>query len=193
MQKKKPINTAKIKQGSSEAFRDLFYNLYPRLVAFATRFVDDSTAEDLVQELFTSFWEKRTQIETKNITSFLFKWLQNNCLNYLKHKDIINNYKDTVLLAEERIAYNQEEPKTFKELEVKDLRKIIDQALIELPPKTQQAFRLSYLKELSHKEIAKQMNISVKTVDNHIYNAIKVLRIKMKDLFIFILMLYNIK
>ena len=193
MQKKKPINTAKIKQGSSEAFRELFYRLYPRLVAFATRFVDDATAEDLVQELFTSFWEKRKQIETENITSFLFKWLQNNCLNYLKHKDIVNNYKANILLAEERIAYNQEDLDTFKDLEAEDLRHIIEKALTQLPPKAQQAFRLSYLEELSHKEIAEQMNISVKTVDNHIYNATKVLRTLIKEIWILMFMLYNIR
>ena len=71
MQKPK-IDLEKVKQGDPDAFRDFFAFLYPKLKALACRFVDEETAEDVTQDVFTSYWERKHLIQADNIYSFLF-------------------------------------------------------------------------------------------------------------------------
>ena len=79
-----PYDLNKVKKGDKNAFRSFFGYFYPKLMALACRFVDSQVAEDLVQDVFASYWEKKHLIEADDIHSFLFKWLQNSCLNHTK-------------------------------------------------------------------------------------------------------------
>ena len=84
------IDIEKVRKGDHAAFKTFFECFYPKLMALACRFVDEQVAKDLVQEVFTSYWEQKKVIQPDNIQSFLFKWLQNSCLNHIKHQMIVD-------------------------------------------------------------------------------------------------------
>lgn len=165
------------------------------MMALACRFVDDQIAKDLVQDVFASYWEQKEYIEADNIRSFLYKWLQNRCLNYIKHQRIVEDYESRVRIAEARIAFLDTGTDTndvFRQVVAQDLREQIDLSLTKLSPKTAEAFRYCYFRDLSHKEIATIMNISVRTVETHIRHAILILREELKDLFILLFLLNHL-
>lgn len=185
------INTEKLRQGDPEEFRSFFELFYPKLMALACRFVDEHTAEDLVQEVFASYWEQKNKIQADNIHSFLFKWLQNKCLNYLKHQMITSEYEARVRIAEARINFLNENSDTndvFKQVADQDLRELVEISVKKLPPKCAQVFRLCYYHDLSHKEIAEVMDISPRTVEGHIRQATAFLRHELRDLLMLICM-----
>ncbi|MDH6356210.1 RNA polymerase sigma-70 factor [Parabacteroides sp. PF5-9] len=189
------INIDKLKQGDEETFRRFFTYFYPKLKAFACRFVDENTAEDLVQEVFTSYWEQKKKIEADNIRSFLFKWTQNKCLNHLKHKMVAEEYEAHLHIAQARMAFLDQmtdKNEVFRQIVDRDLRELIEEAVNKLPPKCAQAFRLCYYQEMSHKEIAQEMGISHRTVEGHIRQATRFLREDLSDILTLIFMFYNI-
>lgn len=190
-----PIDIQKVKEGDSTAFKSLFECFYPKLMALACRFVDEQVAKDLVQDVFASYWEQKKLIEADNIQSYLYKWIQNRCLNYIKHQMVVEEYEARVRVAEARIAFFTDRMDTndvLKQVINQDLRELIDISVKKLPPKTAEAFRLCYYHDLSHKEIAEVMNISHRTVETHIRNAILFLRKDLKDLLLLYLAFYHL-
>lgn len=185
------IDIDKVRKGDHVAFKTFFECFYPRLMALACRFVDEQVAKDLVQEVFASYWEQKIVIAPDNIQSFLFKWIQNSCLNHIKHQMIVDEYESRVRIAEARIAFLDENNDVLKSVINQDLREIIEISVQKLPPKCELVFRMAYYQDLSHKEIAQKMGISPRTVEGHIRQAIVFLREDLKDLFLLIFMLCN--
>lgn len=185
-----PIDIENARKGDEKAFRHLFVALYPGLKALACRFVDEQTAEDLVQEVFLSYWEQKNRIEAEDIRSFLFKCIQNSCLNYLKHRLVVEEYENKVRIAEARLAWmgeHSDDNEVIKSVISQDLHDIINTSIDKLPPKCAQAFRFCYFQDMSHKDIANAMNISHRTVEGHIRQAVLFLRDDLRPLFILIL------
>ena len=181
------IDIEKVRKGDHAAFKTFFECFYPKLMALACRFVDEQVAKDLVQEVFTSYWEQKKVIQPDNIQSFLFKWLQNSCLNHIKHQMIVDVYESCVRIAEARIAFwgeSTDSNDVLKSVINQDLREIIELSVNKLPPKCAQAFRLAYFHDISHKEIAEIMGISPRTVEGHIRQALAFLRKDLKGLFL---------
>lgn len=185
------IDIEKVRKGDHVAFKTFFECFYPRLMALACRFVDEQVAKDLVQEVFASYWEQKKVIAPDNIQSFLFKWIQNSCLNHIKHQMVVDEYESRVRIAEARLAFLDENNDVLKSVINQDLRQIIELSVHKLPPKCAQAFRMAYYQDLSHKEIAQKMGISPRTVEGHIRQALVFLREDLKDLFLLIFMLCN--
>lgn len=185
------IDIEKVRKGDHVAFKTFFECYYPKLMALACRFVDEQVAKDLVQEVFASYWEQKKAIKPDNIRSFLFKWVQNSCLNHIKHQMVVDEYESRVRIAKARITFLEENNDVLKSIINQDLRQIIELSVNKLPPKCAQAFRLAYFEDLSHKDIAKMMDISTRTVEGHIRQALAYLREDLKDLFILIFMLCN--
>lgn len=182
----------KVKLGDQKAFKDFFCHFYPKMMAVASRFVDEEEAKDLVQDIFCSFWEQRASLQAHDIASFLYKWLQNRCLNHLKHQEVVNAHKSEIRIAEERIRFMDEHSDCnpiFSQMQEQELRRRIEDAIDKLPPKCARAFRLFYFHEVSQKEIAQIMGISVRTVEGHIQQAMKLLKNELKDMSILIIWL----
>jgi len=157
-------------------------------MALSCRFVDEETAEDMVQDTFVAFWEQKDEVH--NAPAFLYKSIQNNCLNYIKHNRVVADYEQKVHIAESRaIFFNErtDENDVFKHLEYQDIRAKIDVALSKLPPRTAEAFRLYYFEEFSAKEVAKVMNISYRTVETHVQKALYSLRNELRDLYLYLI------
>lgn len=178
------ININKMRQGDHAAFRSFFEYFYPKMMALACRFVDEQVAKDLVHDTFTTYWEKKELIDAQNLQSFLYKCLQNSCLNYLKHQCVIEEYEAQIRIAKVRIDFlceSTDRNEVFEQIQDQNLHEIIENSVRKLPPRTAEAFRLCYYHGLSHKEIANVMNISSRTVETHIRHAILCLRDDLKD------------
>lgn len=176
-----------LREDDPEAFRQFFICVYPRLKAFACRFVDEYTAEDIVQGILTSYWENNKKIEAKNIGSFLIKCTQNKCLNHLKHQAVVKKHQAHVRVAEARIAFmdqRSDDNDVFKQTENRNIRECVEHSVNKLPPKCAEAFRLCYYRDLSHKEIAEEMGISLRTVETHIRRATLFLRKELRHMVI---------
>ncbi len=166
----------KIREGDEKAFEALFSAYYFILCLYATRLTKDATAaEEIVQELFVTLWERRTKINIESsVKNYLYRSVKNRCLNYLKHLKIeeIHNQK----IQKEKKSNIDEDFEYHGEL----LQKI-EESIASLPEKRREIFRLSRQEGLKYREISEKLNISMKTVETQIGLAIKMLREKLRD------------
>ncbi|MDH6303647.1 RNA polymerase sigma-70 factor (family 1) [Parabacteroides sp. PF5-5] len=175
-----------------ELFLQYFQQLYPRLMALSCRFVNEDVAKDMVQDAFVMLWEQKDRIQ--HVPTYLYKSVQNNCLNYIKHNHVVSDYAEKVRIAESRIQYLNEktdENEVIKQVEYLDIRSKIEEALNELPPRTAEAFRLYFFEELSAKEVAEVMDISHRTVEVHVRKALSFLRNNFQNLHILLPFLFH--
>ncbi len=189
------IDLEKVRQGDPKAFQDFFTLFYPKLKALACRYVNEETADDLTQDIFTSYWERKHLIQANNIYSFLFKWMQNNCLNRLRHQSVIEEYEIRIRMAEARKTYWERQLETndlLRKLMSEDLFEVIEHSVKKLPPKCAEAFRLCYYQNMSHKEAAEIMNISPRTVEGHIRSALAFLRGDLRKVLSVLYVFYSI-
>ncbi len=163
-------------ENDTKAYEILYYRYWPKLIDTAYRRLSSrQAAEDLVQDLFVNFYQRRAQIEfTTSIQSYL-----NQALKY----KILNEYR----AASTRTAYSNFFLNTVckndfaNPVEAKELTQKIETVLASLPEKCRQVFLLSRKEKLSNKEIAARLNISVSTVEKHIVKALKILRSSVSD------------
>lgn len=185
---------SQVKAGDLNAFKNFFEFFYPKLMALACRFVSDETAKDIVQEIFATYWEQKESIEADNIHSYLFKCVQNKCLNYLKHEMIVDEAH--IRIAEQRIlsiSSSSDSNDTLQNLITRDIYEVVESSVQKLPPRCAEAFRLCFFHDLPQKEVAVIMNISLRTVETHIRNAVAFLKTDLHDLLLLILLFYTKK
>lgn len=172
------IQIKSIQQGSEAAFEQVFKAYYSPLCQYAhTLLKDMDEAEEVVQGVFHSFWEKKNQLDIQiSLKAYLYKMVYNLCLNRLKHskiKDAYMNYNAA------QIKHN---PSFASDLaDANELKIKIEEAIESLPEQCRLIFRLSRFEELKYAEIASQLGISIKTVENQMGKALKVLRLKLAD------------
>ena len=160
-------------------YKLLFRKYYANLLFYATRIVGDEEAEDVVQDVFVELWRRRDTItEGEQIQAFLYRAVYTRALNVLKHRDIKNTYEAVVTeINQKRIEFYQPDSNdVVKRIEDRELRKELSEAINELPDKCKTVFRLSYLHDMKNKEIADTMGVSLRTVEAHMYKALKFLR-----------------
>jgi RNA polymerase sigma-70 factor, ECF subfamily len=149
-------------------FRELFEDHYRPLTIFAMKYVTvEDTAKEIVQQVFVNLWEtRRTLVIEKCARAFLYQCVKNACINFsrTKHQQIHFTDDFSTLVLEDDVL---ERMIATEELEQ------VYQAIEELPERCRVIFKLSRLKQLRHSEIAKKLNISVKTVENQIGHALK--------------------
>ena len=160
-----------IRQSDRSAFDELFRFLYPQLVYFAMRFTKQkASACDIVQDAFVIVWNRREEIDPKqSLKAYMFKIVKNRSINWTRKSDNNNEPIDecTIHLTSE----TEEVDNSASELSSR-FRVWINQ----LPERQQEAFELSRFDGLNHDEIAEVMNVSPKTVNNHIVAALSTLR-----------------
>ncbi|MBB2949560.1 MULTISPECIES: RNA polymerase sigma-70 factor [unclassified Sphingobacterium] len=169
----------------SRAFKSLFYTHYQSLCNYAFKYLSDhDESKDVVQEVLIRFWEiKRDMISDPAAKYYLFTAVRNRCITILRKK-IYNISTDELTLE---VA---DEP--YIEQPERDVQKLIQEAMDGLPPKCREVFTLSRVENLTYKQIAEKLNISIKTVENQMGKAIKHMRefIKKHAILILILLLY---
>jgi RNA polymerase sigma-70 factor (ECF subfamily) len=165
-----------LQEGDKKAFDRLFLKYYPRLCAYARQFVDFSDAEEVVQDVMVWFWENRLmQVFEVSLKSYLFKAVKNRCITLINRNELRKKIMDKVHKDMENV-YDDPDFYVVEELTCK-----IEEALQSLPATYREAFELNRFYQMSYKEIARQLNVSSKTVDYRIQQALKILRVKLKD------------
>ena len=163
--------------------RQIFRALYPSLSFYATRLVQDDEAEDIVQEAFMELWKRKEDIEDEShIKAFLYRIVYTRALNVIKHRTVVNNHADSVKKVTQFKLdyYDPEANDVMGYIEGLETRKQINDAISELPAKCREVFILSYQHDKKNKEIAEQLGISIRTVEVHLYKALKTLRTRLK-------------
>ena len=175
----------RVKQGDADEFRSFFEFLYPRLMGVACRFVDNEDAKDLVQDVFVDYWEQKNVMDVASISSYLYKSVQNKCLNHIKHQAVEESYAAQVKIAQSRMDYlarNTDDNDLFRQVSNQNLRELIEASVEKLPPKCQEAFRLCYFHEMTCRDAAEIMGLSPRTVEGHIQKAMLHLREDLRPL-----------
>ena len=167
-------------------FKTLYKSYYSKLMRFARYYtLCEEDAENIVQDVFVLLWEKKAVTENKVLlASYLFTMVKNRCLDYLKHKSIVEEYK---LYIEENHYYEVQSKVGSLQgmdsdvLDDEAIRKLLTNALETLPPRCREIFFKGKLEGMKYKEIAKEMEISEKTVENQMQIAMKKLSATLKD------------
>ena len=161
---------ARLTAGNHAAMDYLFDNYYNSLCNHALRLVKDATAaEDVVQEVMMTIWKKRTQINIESsLKAYLYRSVTNRSLNHLRDKrnqveEIEDKYLDVSADVEEKIYYNE-------------TQQIIMNEVNKLSPRCRQIFIMNRIDQMKYKEIAAELEISVKTVEHHIAKGLHILR-----------------
>lgn len=159
------------KAGEREAFTRIFHKYWTPLVLHANNFLkDEDMAQDIVQDLFTWMvkspdkWHIRTELKFYLYSAVRFK-----VLNAIKYEKTKSNYLESLI---DHVPVNHAD----SDFRLKELVKIIDAEILKMPPRMQEIFNLSRKQHLSHKEIAKLLNVSENTVRMQIKRALHVLR-----------------
>lgn len=169
----------RLKRDDKSAMDELFQYYYPRLYHFSRSILKiENEIDDILQDVFVKIWLNRHKISNaETFNSYIFTITKNEVLNFLRSKMRDQNFKDELLLRSVAEEYQSQNLVEFNEIKAG-----IDKIVEGLPEKRRQVFILSRTEGLSNKEIAQQMNISEKTVEDHITHAIKHLKSAMKDM-----------
>lgn len=162
-----------LKQGKKEIIKYLFDLYYDDLCIYAYKLIEkQEIAEEVVQDIFIYCWEKRNTITIKSsIKNYLSRAVKNQSINYLKSKYANLSFEEIDAGDKDSHSSNANGHIVYNELS-----ELANEAIKSLPERCGLIFRLSRTFGLTYKEIAEQLNISVKTVENQMIIALKRLR-----------------
>ncbi len=175
-----------IKLGDEKALEMLFHDYYEPLCQYAFSFLNDrEDAEEVVQNSFVRIWEKRKEISIQtSAKAYLYRMIRNSCLNEIQHQKVKSQHQELTKMDSSGMEQASDAMAIRGELEQK-----IRFAMEKLPEQCRIVFSLSRFEELKYKEIAAQLNISVKTVENQMGKALKIMRQELKEYLPLILLL----
>ena len=160
-----------IKAGNEESFRKIFHAYYEGLCQYAfTLLRDMDDAEDVVQSMFIKIWEKRETLTISHtIKSYLYKSVYHQCVNQFDRRAVRLKFQEK---NKEELASVVQNPEVFPN----ELEERIIAAINTLPKQCRIIFMMSRYQEMKYAEIAKELDISVNTIENQISKALKILR-----------------
>lgn len=171
-------NTLPLNWNTEAGFEALFRDLYTPLYRYAFGLLsDEMQAEEAVQDVFLRLWQQKDQlaIET-NLQAYLYRAVHNQSMNMLNHAKVKEKYQQ---YAQQRHPQYADGP--AQQMQARELQQQITKAMAKIPEKCRTVFHLSRQEELSYKEIADRLGLSVKTVENQVAKALKILRTELKD------------
>ncbi len=177
-----------IRQGDIKSFERVFNTYCENLVRYAESILKNTyEAEDIVQQLFVQCWAKRETLDVNtSLKSYLYKSTYNSCLNKIKQLGVRESY------AAYHLHVNQGQAgAASQQLEAKEAASAIQEAMNELPEQCRLVFKMSRFDQMKYQEIADELGISIKTVENQMGKALKHMRLKLKD-YIMVLLLFFI-
>lgn len=167
-----------IREGNERIFEETFRKYYQSLCNYANSILKEmDEAEEVVQNLFLSIWEKRSDLEINiSLKSYLYRAVHNHCLNRIKHLKVREEYQQYATNFYDASYESVSQTVMKNELETK-----IEEAIRKLPEQCRLIFRMSRFEELKYHEIAEQLELSPKTVENQIGKALKILRVELAE------------
>ncbi|PXV65033.1 RNA polymerase sigma-70 factor (ECF subfamily) [Dysgonomonas alginatilytica] len=174
-----------IRNDNTEAYRNLYSQFYAPLCMFALRYIQDSrVAEDCVQDVFLKIWKDRQKITiSTSVRSYLLTSVRNMCLNLIEKQKLELTYEQYILT-------NYDEYDAEDLYSVQELTLLIEKAIAKLPEKYQTVFRMSRFENLKNKEIAEQLNVSVKTVEAYMTKSLMMISVEVGKYYPVLLIIY---
>ncbi|OLA93731.1 MAG: RNA polymerase subunit sigma-70 [Candidatus Melainabacteria bacterium LEY3_CP_29_8] len=151
-------------------FENFYITWYSRVKYFARDYVlSDEEAENIAQDVFLEFYQKREELGFHiNLVAYLFTSVKNKCIDYLRRR-----------LMEQK--FDSLEAFNIEGLSEDNIKDIIEKALDTLPERCREIFVMSKIEGKKQKEIAEELNVSVKTIESQMTIAYKKLREEMKN------------
>jgi len=181
MGKKKKEKKLLIRVMSSDktAFKELFNNYHDTLFRFVFyKIQDQDISEDITQETFLRVWKSRSTLKpNKSFFSLIAKISSNLCYDHFRHQEVRKRHEPTII-NQSQSQYNSPEQEMISDTLQKSIEKIVNN---HLPEKCRKVFILSRIEKLPNNEIAQTLDISVRTVENQIYRALKILKKNLKN------------
>jgi RNA polymerase sigma-70 factor (ECF subfamily) len=184
------------KKGQESAF-EYFFNLYHNnILGFCVQFLNNQDeANGITQESFLNLWLNRENVTTINgIKSFLYTYAKSKCLNAIRHQKVKEKFKTETLNAKGR-ALDIEilESMNFDTLALTELEELIHKSIQELPDKTKKVFLKKRFENKKNQEIADELQVSIKSIEAHMTKALKILKYKLADYLLAILLTIILK
>lgn len=168
-----------IQAGDKKAFKALFERYSQGMFQYATRFLDEDSAKDIVQDSFYKIWTDKNISIKSSLSGYLFTIVRNFCLQKIEKDNVRQNYSNKKLFEakkDEILALNTNPLSDMIELE---LSLKYEKVLEKLPKKCAAVYKMSRFEEKSYQEIAEALDISTKTVEMHISKALDTIRAKL--------------
>jgi RNA polymerase sigma-70 factor (ECF subfamily) len=168
--------TVLLKKGDQAAFAEIYQRYKWVLFLHAVKRVGDrEQAKDIIQELFTALWDKRTELDLRSqLSGYLYTSVRNRVIKLYAHQQVKSDYITSLARS-----IDEDNCVTDHKVRQSNLAAIIEHEINELPERMREVFILSRKHNLSHKEIALQLGIEETTVKRQISNALKILRVKL--------------
>ncbi len=175
----------RLRSGDEAAFRVIYERYWKKLYSVARRKIESLDAvEELVQDIFLKVWERRRESRIEQLDAYLFTAVRYATINHIKSTVIHEKYVDYAYAHLPEGAST-----TDDQMDLDELIEAVDKQLNELPEKTSQIFRLNRLEYRSIKEISAQLQVPERTVEYHLSQAIKALRVYLRDYILPVLIL----
>ncbi|OFY99249.1 MAG: hypothetical protein A3K10_01345 [Bacteroidetes bacterium RIFCSPLOWO2_12_FULL_31_6] len=162
-----------------KTFEQIFKTHFSSLCHFARKYIRDTDiCKEIVHNVFVNMWEKRSSVDLgKNVKSYLFAAVYSRCMNYIRdQKKFDGNASEHIEVINKADDQDIEQKMAETELENR-----INTAIQTLPEKCREVFQLNRIEGLKYREIAEKLGISIKTVENQVSKALKVLRTNLSD------------
>ena len=184
---------SRMAEGDKEAFRFFFDKYYSDLSNLVNFYLHDPMiAEEIVQDIFVYFWEKKGKITLdSSVKAYLFRSSKNKSLNYIRDEKRKLDIRQKLMMVTD---IRHEMSEDF--MDADQLREVIEKAVSALPERMREVFIRGKQNHSSHKEIADELNISEKTVENLMGSALKKLREQLRPYYdkiflLFLVMMLN--
>lgn len=160
------------------SFEEMYNEHFRGMYSYAFTILKDAAeAEEMVQSVFVKLWERKGNLQIESsLKSYLYRMVHNDCMNLLKHETV-----KTKFVKEKMYAMQNENESAGKKMQAAELEEKLSTALRELPEQCRTIFQLSRFEDLKYREIAQQLGIAEKTVENQMGKALKLLRLKLVD------------
>ena len=176
-----------LNQGQERAFDQIYERYWKRLYSYAFRiYQEEKICEDIVQEVFISLWEKSELAPILNLEGYLFRAVKYKVANHIRdlkfsrvHSEILHDIP-TPARVENQLEYDEFEL-------------LVRQEIGKLPPRCKKVFILSRFEDFTNAEIAQKLNISIRTVEKHISDALKYLKtnVDSRELSLLIILMFH--
>jgi len=168
------------------SFEEIYVSYFSRMKSFAQEYVlSEEDAENIVQDVFTELWEKKKDLTNEiNLVAVIFTSIRNRCIDFLRHKIVV---QETIYKMQEEFQLTLNVKLASLELfdqsllEEDNIENIVTEAINSLPDKCREIFIRNKLEGKKQKEIAAELNISIKTVETQMSIAHRKLKLILKD------------
>jgi RNA polymerase sigma-70 factor (family 1) len=163
-----------LQNNSETAFNELYGRYWDRLYLYTYSILrDKSISEDIIQDVFCDLWNRRNELDIERPSSYLYQAVKRQIFKRFRRKKLSSYFCDqfTEFISESKVE---------QIVEYKELNSRVEKLISELPEQRRIIFLMSRIEELSNKEIASQLNLSVRTVKNQISLALKFIRKSLK-------------